>query len=422
MPDDFFLPGSRSMTQPIAQETQRQNLDDPRRPLRVALLCDFLEERWPSMDLIGDMLARYLGTNCGGKLHAEQLRPPLRYRFSKTPLLGRGRFLWNVDRLVNRFADYPNWLRTRTSGYDVFHLVDHSYSQLIHSLPANRTVVTCHDLDTFRCLLEPEHDNQPRWFRELSRHILGGFQKAAYVITVSAATRRELLRHDLFPPERISVIPNGVHPSCSPQPNPEADEEVRKLLGDLTETRLLLSVGNTLPRKRVDVLLRVFGAVRHEFPKVHLVRVGDLTAEHRQLARELGLLGAIIVLPFLERETLAAIYRRSTLLLHTADAEGFGLPLIEAMACGCPVLASDIPVLREVGGSAASYCPVGDTIAWKDKILRMLAENAEQPSVWNIRRQLALEHAARFSWAENARETAMIYQKVVEQASSQAGA
>jgi glycosyltransferase involved in cell wall biosynthesis len=384
------------------------------KPLRVALVCDYLEEQWPSMDLMGDMLARYLAGEHVEEVKAEQLRPPLRARFSQLPLVGRRGFFRNADRLVNRFVDYPNWIHRREDGYDLFHLVDHSYSQLLHRLPAERTVVTCHDLDTFRCVLEPKREPRPRWFQAMTRSILGGLQKAAQVIAVSESTRRELIQFGLFPKERITVIPNGVHPACSPQPN-AADGELAKLLQIDAQVPVLASVGNTSPRKRLDVLLRVFAALRRQFPGLRLVRAGALTAEHRQLAHKLGIGDAIAILPFLERDLLAALYRRATLLLQTSEAEGFGLPVVEAMACGCPVVASDIPILREVADAAAAYCSVGDVQAWTDTVAGLLGESLEQPSAWNARRELGIKRAARFSWAENARQTVKVYRMIAEQ-------
>ena len=383
-------------------------------PIRVAILCDFLEEKWPSMDLVGDMLYRHLAVNCADDVKVNQLRPVLRRRFTRVPFV-REDLGWNADRLVNRFADYPLHLRNKGDDFDLFHIVDHSYAHLVYGLPAGRTVVTCHDLDTFRCLLGPVRENRPAWFRAMSRRILGGLQRASHVIAVSAATRDQLLERDVLPMDRISVVPNGVHPSCTRLSNPLADDAVSRLLPDDDPDRLwLLSVGNTLPRKRLDVLLRVFAAITRKIPKACLMRVGGLNPAQHQLAGELNIEHAMVNLPFLERELLAAVYRRADLLLHTAEAEGFGLPLIEAMACGCPVVASDVTVLREVGGDATSYCPVADVETWKETVIRLSRERIERPKMWELRRQQGQDHAARFSWAENARQTASIYRRVME--------
>ena len=327
--------------------------------LRVAIVSDFLEEGWPSMDLLADVLPGAISEASPADVLATRLRPSMRCVFRSLPVLGGRSGARNADRMWNRFIHYPRWLKSRAGDFDIFHLVDHSYSQLVHSLPHGRTVVTCHDLDTFRCLLEPEREPRPRWFRAMTRRILDGFRQAGHTIAVSEATRQDLLRYELVPSERISVIPNGVHPSCSPLPEACADAEAARLV-PVEGNGVLLNVGSTAPRKRLDVLLRVFAAVRRARPDVHLVRVGGFTESQLELARKLKVDQAIVNLPFLERDLLAAVYRRARVLLQTSDAEGFGLPVIESLACGCPVIASDIAVLREVGGPSVLYCPVAD--------------------------------------------------------------
>lgn len=380
---------------------------------RVAVLCDFLEERWPSMDLVADMVCRHLDSARGSNLRVTQFRPALRRRFARfRPFPAK--LAWNADRLLNRFADYPARLRSERARFDLFHLIDHSYSQLLHCLPAGRTVVTCHDLDTFRCVLDPATEPRPRGFRVMTQRILDGFVKAAHVIAVSSTTRDAVVAHGLFPPDRITVVPNGLHPAYSGAPDETADAAAARLLPRGESTTLLLNVGSIQARKRLDVLLRVFAAIRRENPDARLIRVGGgFTAQQLELAAELKVKNAIVVLPFLEPEILAAVYRRADLLLHTAEAEGFGLPLIEAMGCGCPVVASDIPVLREVGAQAAMYCPVDAVEVWKEQVLLLLEEKRRDSAAWQFRRDLALAHAARFSWVENARRTADIYRKVL---------
>ena len=218
---------------------------------RIALIRDFVEENWPSMDLVADMVFERLDREHADALRVTQICPSLHRRFGRLPLVGPAPVLQNADRLINRFVDYPRSLKPRLKEFDLFHLIDHSYSQLLHDLPANRTVVTCHDLDTFTCVLEPDRQPRPRWFRAMTDRILSGFRKAAHVVADSAATRDEILRFGLMPPDRITVIFNGVHPSCSPHPDPLAASQLARLLtGDSPDAIWLLSVGSSIPSVR----------------------------------------------------------------------------------------------------------------------------------------------------------------------------
>jgi len=95
------------------------------------------------------------------------------------------------------------------------------------------------------------------------------------------------------------------------------------------------------------------------------------------------------------------------------------MPLAEAMACGCPVIASDLSALKEIGGSACQYCPVGDVHAWTNAIARTLRDQAGAGDT-KPGRQQALNQAARYTWAENARQTVEVYQRVLQPAAEAA--
>jgi glycosyltransferase involved in cell wall biosynthesis len=384
------------------------------RRTRVAVICDFLEEQWPSMDLVGDILYQHLAVEFGTEMDVTQLRPPMRWRLSRLPLLSQ-KLLVNADRMMNRFWDYPRSLSGGRRRFDLFHLVDHSYSQLVHYLPADRTIVTCHDLDTFRCILEPERELRPRWFRTMAERILEGLRKAAHVIAVSEATKADLLKHGIVSPDRVSVVHNGVASAYSPFPDPSADAKAACLLPtDSSDDCWLLSVGSNAPRKRIDLLLKVFASVRRQIPTARLARVGGpLTPQQFQIVCDLNLERAITTLPYLDTSTLAAVYRRVALLVHTSEAEGFGLPILEAMACGCPVVASDLPVLREVGGSAATFCPFADISAWTDSVMLLLLERSYPGSPWQMQRRLGLVRAGQFQWTKSVRRTVEIYHSVI---------
>jgi glycosyltransferase involved in cell wall biosynthesis len=355
--------------------------------LRVAVIADYAEERWPSMDLVADMLVAHLRAEHAGAVDATLVRPAMATRVAR-----------GFDRIAARFIDYPRAIAALPR-FDVYHVVDHSYAHLLHSLPDGRALVTCHDLDTFRSVLQPAEERRSLPFRWMTRRILSGLRRAAHVACDSEATRGALVRLAGFPEDRLSVIPNGTDTGGEPDADAAADVEAARMLGARRHVELL-HVGSTIPRKRIDVLLDVFAGVRQARPEVRLTRVGGpFTAEQRVRARDLGVLDAIHVLPFVDRATLAAVYRRSALALLTSDREGFGLPIVEALACGTPMVASDIPVLRETGSGAVTFCAVEATAAWVETILRLLRERETDADAWLARRTAGLHRAADFSWS-----------------------
>lgn len=378
--------------------------------LRVAIVADYLEEGWPSMDIIADMLMTHLAQSHARLVEATLVRPPMPRRLTRLPLGGTPR-ADIIDRVAARQWDYPRLLN-KLPAFDLYHVVDHTYAHLVHHLPAARTVVTCHDLDAFRSVLQPEDEWRSPTFRWMSRRILAGLRAAAHVPCDSEATRTSLIELAGFPPERLSVIPNGTDAAGGDAPDGLADLEAARLIGPRRPVELL-HVGSTISRKRIDALLDVFAAVRKVRPDARLVRVGGpFTAEQRVRARDLGIGDAIVVLPFVDRATLAAVYRHATVALLPSEREGFGLPLVEALACGTPVVASDIPVLREVAGGAAEYCAVADIAAWTRSILALIAERDQAPAAWQARKARGVARASQFSWSSYAGSVASIYRLV----------
>jgi glycosyltransferase involved in cell wall biosynthesis len=381
-------------------------------PLKVAVVADYLEEGWPSMDLVADMLVERLSREHANRVQPTLIRPPMPRRFVRiVPRFAR-RGAFGVDRVLARQWDYPRMLERTPDCHDVYHVVDHSYAHLVHVLPAGRTLVTCHDVDAFRSIARPAQERRSLPFRWMSRRILSGLRTAARVACDSEATRDALVTLADVDDSRLSVIPNGTDTDGSAEADAPADLEVARLLGPPSGPELL-HVGSTIPRKRIDVLLDVFATVRHYRPDLKLLRVGGpFTAAQRQRARDLGILDAIVVLPFVDRATLAAIYRRAAITLLPSEREGFGLPLVEALATGTPVVASDIPVLREVGGEAAEYRPVGDSHAWAKAVLALLVERHERPARFAERKARALARAACFSWSRYAASVVELYERI----------
>jgi len=371
--------------------------------VRLAVIADFLEESWPSMDLAAEMLYREVVAAYRRAIRAECVCPPFHRRATRLPLVGTNRLAVNADRLANRVWDYPRYLRGRRDEFDLFHIVDHSYAQLVHALPAEHTGVYCHDLDTFRCLLEPQRGPRPRWFRAIARRVLSGLQKAAIVFHNSLDTRCQIERHGLIDPRRLVHVPLGVSPEFTP------DAPGSNPFPNGVAAPFLLHVGSCIPRKRIDVLLDVFAALRRQVPDLRLVKVGaDWSRDQREQIDRLGLAAQVVPLHGLERREIAALYRAAAVVLQPSEAEGFGLPVIEALACGGIVVASDLPVLHEVGGEAAVYCPVGDVAAWVESVGRLLAHPDAAPA-----RTDRLAQASRFTWSNHARIIVEAYRRLL---------
>jgi glycosyltransferase involved in cell wall biosynthesis len=384
--------------------------------IRVAVIADYTEEGWPSMDLVADTLVDRLRREHADTVDVTLVRPPMPHPISAC-LPWRGGRPFTLERIAARHRHYAA-VALALGDYDVYHIVDHTYAHLVHELPPERTLVTCHDTDAFRSVLQPDEEWRPLPFRWMSSRILDGLRSAAHVACDSEATRDALENLAGIPGERLTVVPNGADPGGSPDPDGAADFEAARLLGPRRGIELL-HVGSTIARKRLDVLLDVFATVRMGRPDVRLVRVGGpFTAGQRIHARDLGVLDAITVLPFVDRMTLMAVYRRAALALLPSEREGFGLPLVEALACGTPVVASDIPVLREVGGPMVAYCPVGDVMTWTHAIHALLEERARDEAAWDRRRRDGLERAAQFSWSRYAAQVADLYAQVAGAAPS----
>jgi glycosyltransferase involved in cell wall biosynthesis len=295
----------------------------------------------------------------------------------------------------------------------VFHVVDHSYAHLVHQLPASRTIVTCHDLDAFRSVVKPAEEPRGAWFRAMSRHVLAGLRRAAYVTCDTAAIRTELVEERIVEPERAVVVSLGVGDAFSCESDRATAADAERMVGAPPGAAVILHVGSTSARKRVDLVLRSFAAVRRQRPDVHLVRVGGaFTAAQAELARELDLLEHVSVLPPVSDRMLAALYRRAALLLLPSEREGFGLPVVEALRCGTPVLARDIPVLREVGGSAAAYCASVHPADWARAALDILRDRTERPARWAARRTQGIIWARTFTWAKFAYRSSQLYLEV----------
>jgi glycosyltransferase involved in cell wall biosynthesis len=366
------------------------------------------------MNLVAELLIKGLRQQQSGDVRVTRIRPRFTRTVSAIASLQRSPWAFNADRLLNRLCFYHGYLRKLRGRFDIFHFVDHSYGHLVSAVAPGRTVVTCHDLDTFRCVLEPHLEHRSLLFRSMSLLTMRGLRQANAIVCDSQWTRSEVLRHGLLPAGRLKVAPIPVAPEFCCESDAVADRTAAKFIGNTSEQRTLLHVGSTIPRKRIDVLLKVFAGVRRSLPDTRLIRVGGpFNEEQTALLRSLSLQDAVLQLPELPRNVLAAVYRQARLVLLPSEREGFGLPLLEAMACGTPALASDLPVLRELGRDAVEYCAVGDIEEWTDRALALLGICDNVPASWSQRRQHAIELASELDCRSYAEKMLNVYAAVL---------
>jgi glycosyltransferase involved in cell wall biosynthesis len=358
------------------------------------------------MDLVGEMLiAQWRSMPARVRAEGISLRIPRVARRLTGPTKGG----LNFDRALVRYLAYPLRVAIERRPDRIFHVADHSYAQTVHVLPASRTGVYCHDLDAFSPLLAEAPEQRRRsapWREVLAWGLLRGLKSAAVVFHSTRDVADGLERRGLVAKSRLVHAPYGVSAEFHPadDPNDGADP----LLSPLRGRPFLLHVGSSAPRKRLDVLFEVFARLRQARPELCLVQQGaQLSSLQSVHIQRLGIQAALIQPPKLSRSTLAGLYRRATAVMVTSEAEGFGFPVLEALACGSPVVASDIRPLREVGGDAARYAPPGDVVAWYHLVRDILDGKTPMPP-----KEVRIARAAKFTWEGHAHTILTAYREI----------
>lgn len=262
-------------------------------------------------------------------------------------------------------------------------------------------IVTVHDA---AALVFPEtYTRRGRWFH--ARGSAAAARRADLVIAPTHAAADEIAEHTPIPLDRMRVVPHGVAQHVVGEGVVAA---TRQTLG-VGEDPYVLWVGTFEPRKNVPVLVEAFRAVIATQDLPHrLVLVGPhgwLDAEDtiREHARELG--DRIHFTGPVRADRLVALYRGADLLAFPSLHEGFGLPVLEAMAQSTAVLCSDIPVLREVAGDAAEFAPARDPGMWSEALVSLLRDDSARAKLAARGR----ERAAQFTWERCAARTRAVY-------------
>lgn len=289
----------------------------------------------------------------------------------------------------------------RRHGLDVFHGLDHV------GLPwfggRGRCVVTVHDI------MPLEH---PEWFRLRHRWVVRlalrrVLRRAEAIIVPSDCVRRDIVRRGLAGEARIVVIPEGCERRFNAVPDPNAMERVAGKYR--LPKRYVLFVGTLDPRKNLARLLGALARVEESGLSLVVAGAPGWRADEIQArANGLGLAERVRFTGFVDEQDLPQLYRGAQLFAFPSLYEGFGLPLLEAMACGVPVVASNVSAMPEVAGDAALLVDPRSEEQLAEAISRVAVDDALRGRM----RERGARRAAEFTWEQAARRTMEIYRRV----------
>lgn len=328
----------------------------------------------------------------------------------KIPMPGEGSALQNTaSKYYERYWRYPRSLERCEA--DVFHVVDHSDGHLAAALRryGKRVVVTCHDLINWV---------QPEMYQGLAimplislnswRWSVRQMTAADQIVTVSRHTADDVVNSLHVDPALVKAIPNAVSECFSPAAA-AAVSTFRQSNGVSSDTFCLLNIGSNNPRKNVSAILESLRLLKARSHSVHFWKAGsDFTPEQREFITTHQLGACISYLGKLDSSLLPTLYSAADLLVAPSLYEGFGLTVLEAMACGTPVVTANTTSLPEVAGDAAILVDPNDVSAITTAIERVIQDS-------ELRQQLStagLSRSASFTWARTASQLASVYEDV----------
>ena len=237
-------------------------------------------------------------------------------------------------------------------------------------------------------------------------------RKSDRILTVSEASKRDILKFFDIPPEKVAVIYNAIDERFLMPPDEERTDAIRQRYQ--LDHPFLLYIGNIKPHKNLERLIEAFGRVRaNGLSELRLIIIGDEISKYpplRQAVHRHRLNKFVRFLGFQPYETLAVFYRLARAFVFPSIYEGFGLPPLEAMACGAPVVTSNVSSLPEIAGGAAILVDPYDPDSIADGIARAVTDEA-------LRAQLVARGLARardFSWEQSVKAIHHIYMDVLE--------
>ena len=384
---------------------------------KVLVIPDLPVERWPSMDRYASRIVHHLEREAAtfeiavageiASLTTANGKGPGRRDSGKgSRRLADETSTTEMRRYIARYWLYPRRIR-RMAG-DALHVLDHSYAHIVLGERARPCLVTVHDLFPIITVRRSMGGTREYIRNKLLGRVLRGMKRADAWI-VATEWLKEQLCEWLGHTERVFVIPYGVDEEFFDLP--QDDRALFRARHEIPESAwVILHVGSVDQRKNVPAIIEVVEQLRSEGMDVWFLQVGGrLTDEQEAELASRGISEFTVQLGPTAEEELQNAYHASDVLLFPSHYEGFGFPVLEAMASGLPVITSGAGGMTEVAGDAAVILPVRESAPYADEI-KKLAEDAEWRDELIGRGK---ERAQQFTWSNAASETAKVYETLV---------
>jgi glycosyltransferase involved in cell wall biosynthesis len=358
--------------------------------MKILLIGNYINDQQFSINRFVSLVEKGL-TQIGLEVRRIQPEPVLGQLLPSVN--GLGKWLGYIDKLLI----FPFKLRQSMRWADLVCICDQGFSYYAPYLQDKTHLVICHDMLAIRSALGEIPENPTSWTgRQYQSMILRGLKQAQHIACSSEATRADVLRLTKVAPQRTTVVEDCLDENYEMMPREEALARISKL-NISPDVPLLLHVGGAQWYKNKLVLLQIFNYLRQrpELENLGLATVGKpLNEKMRQFLDVHNLRQRVIELVALPNDDLRALYSIATALIFPSLQEGFGVPVIEAQACGCPVFTSNRLPMTEVGGEAAVYFDPKEP----ESAAEIIAETLLNPEQIRQMKQKGFTNAARFSF------------------------
>lgn len=307
----------------------------------------------------------------------------------------------NISDNIDRYR-YSTLIKKEIKKDNVKHIASQQFAYLLKSLKLDNTIITCYDLIPWAY----ENNRSSFW-----KNNIEGLEKADKIITISEFSKSEIIKYVGYSPNKIEIVYPAVDHDIYYKTN---DKSILKRLNISDSCKIILYVGSEEPRQNVDMLINAFSELKKQLPEVKLIKIGNphlhgAREKILELIEKLNLQKDVIFMDYVPEEELPKWYNAADLVVYPCSYAGFGMPPLEAMACGTPVITSNSTSLPEVVGKAGIIVDPHKIRDLSSNMYDVLINEdlAENMSIKGLKR------SKMFNWEESAKKTVEIYEKMI---------